>query len=112
MERLVGNAQGQAAVEGEITLPGGLREEARVLSAGAMVVLENVEAQQDKVILEGRVVFHALYTQGDPDKPQAMEASADFTHTLDLPGAQARMLAGGMPPWSTWKPPLIAGAWG
>ena len=39
MERLVGNAQGQAAVEGEITLPGGLREEARVL-AGAMVVLE------------------------------------------------------------------------
>lgn len=32
MERLVGNAQGQAAVEGEITLPGGLREEARVLS--------------------------------------------------------------------------------
>lgn len=34
MERLVGNAQGQAAVEGEITLPGGLREEARVLSAG------------------------------------------------------------------------------
>ena len=95
MERLVGNAQGQAAVEGEITLPGGLREEARVLSAGAMVVLENVEAQQDKVILEGRVVFHALYTQGDPDKPQAMEASADFTHTLDLPGAQARMLCRG-----------------
>ena len=95
MERLVGNAQGQAAVEGEITLPGGLREDARVLSAGAMVVLENVEAQQDKVILEGRVVFHALYTQGDPDKPQAMEASADFTHTLDLPGAQARMLCRG-----------------
>lgn len=90
-----GQRQGQAAVEGEITLPGGLREEARVLSAGAMVVLENVEAQQDKVILEGRVVFHALYTQGDPDKPQAMEASADFTHTLDLPGAQARMLCRG-----------------
>ncbi len=65
MERLVGSAQGQAAVEGEITLPGGLREEARVLSAGAMVVLDNVEAQQDKVVLEGRVVFHALYTQGD-----------------------------------------------
>ncbi len=95
MERLVGSAQGQAAVEGEITLPGGLREEARVLSAGAMVVLDSVEAQQDKVVLEGRVVFHALYTQGDPGKPQAMEASADFTHTLDLPGAQARMLCRG-----------------
>ncbi len=95
MERLVGTAQGQAAVEGEITLPGGLREEARVLSAGAMVVLESVEAQQDKVVLEGRVVFHALYTQGDPGKPQAMEASADFTHTLELPGAQARMLCRG-----------------
>ena len=38
MERLVGNAQGQAAVEGEITLPGGLREEARVLSAGSATI--------------------------------------------------------------------------
>ena len=95
MERLVGSAQGQAAVEGEITLPGGLREEARVLSAGGMAVVEGLEAQQDQVLVSGRVVFHALYTQGDPDKLQSIEASADFTHTLQLPGAQPRMLCRG-----------------
>lgn len=112
MERLVGSAQGQAAVEGEITLPGGLREEARVLSAGAMVVLENVEAQQDKVMLEGRVVFHALYTQGDPDKPQAMEAARTLPIPSSCPAPRPGCSAGEMPPWSTWKPPPTADAWG
>lgn len=95
MERLVGSAQSQAAVEGEITLPGGLREEARVLSAGGMAVIDAMEALQDQVVLTGRVVFHALYTQGDPDKLQAMEASAEFTHTMEVPGAQPRMLCRG-----------------
>ena len=88
MERLVGSGEGQAVVEGEITLPGGLREEARVLSAGGMAVVEGMESQQDRVVVTGRVIFHALYTQGDPDKLQSIEASADFTHTLDVPGAQ------------------------
>ena len=82
-------------VEGEITLPGGLREEARVLSAGGMAVVEGMESQQDRVVVTGRVIFHALYTQGDPDKLQSIEASADFTHTLDVPGAQPRMLCRG-----------------
>lgn len=95
MERLVGSGEGQAVVEGEITLPGGLREEARVLSAGGMAVVEGMESQQDRVVVTGRVIFHALYTQGDPDKLQSIEASADFTHTLDVPGAQPRMLCRG-----------------
>ena len=39
MDWRVGSGQSQAVVEGEITLPGGLREEARVLYAGGMAVL-------------------------------------------------------------------------
>lgn len=95
MERLVGQQQSQAVVEGEITLPGGLREEARVLQAGGMVVLGGCESLADRVNLEGKVIFHVLYTQGDPSRVQAIEASADFSHALELPGAAPKMLARG-----------------
>lgn len=95
MERLIGENQGQAVVEGEITLPGGLREEARVLQAGGMAVLKSSDAMQDRAAIEGKVVFHVMYTQGDPTKPQSIEASADFTHAIEIPGAMAKMLCQG-----------------
>ena len=90
MERLAAQGESQAVVEGEMTLPGGLREEARVLHAGGMAVAEAVEALQDKVSVSGKVAFHALYTQGDPGKVNALEATADFTHIMDMPGVQPR----------------------
>lgn len=92
LEQPGGHAQGQTLVAGEITLPGGLREEARILHAGGMVVVDSVEAMQDRVSITGKVVFHTLYTQGDPDRVNGMEATADFTHMLDMPGAQPRNL--------------------
>lgn len=95
LESRAGSVRSQAVVEGEITLPGGLREEARVLHAGAMAYLNSVEASQDRVTAAGRVTFHALYTQGDPGKVCAMEATADFSHMMDVPGAQPRMACHG-----------------
>lgn len=92
MERLAAIGRGQTVVEGEITLPGGLREEARALHAGGMAVIDTVEALQDKVSIGGKVTFHALYTQGDPGKVQAIEATADFMHVVDMPGVQPRNL--------------------
>ena len=90
LERLAAQGESQAVVEGEMTLPGGLREEARVLHAGGMAVAEAVEALQDKVSVSGKVAFHALYTQGDPGKVNALEATADFTHIMDMPGVAPR----------------------
>lgn len=92
LEQPTGHTWGQAVVAGEITLPGGLREEAHVLHAGGMVVVDNVEAMQDRVTVTGKVVFHCLYTQGDHTRVNGMEATADFTHVLDMPGAQPRNL--------------------
>jgi len=92
LEQPTARGRGQATVEGEITLPGGLREEARVLHAGGMAVVEHVETMQDRATVTGKVVFHTLYTQGDHSKVNAMEATADFTHIMDLPGAQPRNL--------------------
>lgn len=59
-----------------------------MLQAGGMAAVDTVEATQDHLTVTGRVVFHVLYTQGDPEKISAMEATADFTHLMELPGAQ------------------------
>ncbi len=90
LEQPAGRGVSQAVVEGEVTLPGGLREETHVLAAHAMAVAEGTEAMQDRATVSGRVVFHVLYTQGDPQKVNAIEAAADFTHLCDLPGVQPR----------------------
>ena len=93
LQRFVGESLSQAVVEGEVALPGGLREETTVLSAEAMAVLERSLAQADRVTIDGKVVFHVLYTQGDPTHISALEASAEFTHPVELPGAQEGMTA-------------------
>ncbi|MDD3411151.1 MAG: DUF3794 domain-containing protein [Eubacteriales bacterium] len=93
MERFVGMAATQAVVEGEVALPGGLREETRVLSAEAMAVPQSQETGADRVEMGGKVIFHVLYTQGDPTLISALEASAEFTHSMDVPGATQHMTA-------------------
>lgn len=93
LQRFVGAGLSQAVVEGEVALPGGLREETRVLSSEALAVLEHSSADSGRVSADGRVTFHVLYTQGDPTKISAVEASADFTHTTDIPGSAPGMTA-------------------
>ncbi len=75
-----------AMVEGEVALPGGLREETRVLHTDALLALEGGELSGGRVTVRGRVTFHTLYTQGDKTRVQAIETAADFTHALALTG--------------------------
>lgn len=93
LQRFVGENLSQAVVEGEIALPGGLREETTVLCAEAMAVLDRGEVQTDRVDVDGKVTFHVLYTQGDPTHVSSLEASAEFSHTVDFPGAASGMTA-------------------
>lgn len=93
LEQPLGRGSALAVVEGEATLPGGLREETRVLAADAMAVVEGAEAATERVNVSGRVLFRVLYTQGDPSKVSAIEASADFMHPCSLPGSQPRASA-------------------
>lgn len=93
MQRFAGEALSQAVVEGEVALPGGLREETHVLSAEAMAVLDRSAAESGRVTADGRVAFHVLYTQGDPTRVSALEATAEFSHPLELSGAQVGMTA-------------------
>ncbi|MEG0049104.1 MAG: DUF3794 domain-containing protein [Clostridia bacterium] len=93
LKRFVGENLSQAVVEGEIALPGGLREETNVLCSEAMAVLERNEVQAGRVDADGKVTFHVLYTQGDPAHVSALEASAEFSHSVDFAGVCASMTA-------------------
>ncbi len=93
MLRFAGAGLSQAVVEGEVALPGGLREETHVLCSEAMAVLDRSNAENGRVQLDGKVIFHVLYTQGDPTKVNALEASADFSHMTEIAGAQSGMTA-------------------
>ena len=87
-----GSCKTHFTVEGDVTLPGSLRETTNILHASAMAVLESAEASQDRATVAGRVIFCVLYTQGDHGVPESIEAAADFTHLCDLPGANPRAM--------------------
>lgn len=92
MQRFVAEAVSQAVVEGDVALPGGLREETNVLSAEAMAVPEETDVDENEAEVEGKVTFHVLYTQGDPTLVSALEASAEFSHEVNIPGAREGMI--------------------
>ena len=93
MERYVGASATQAVVEGEVALPGGLREETRVLGCEALALIDRCEAMSDRVSVDGKVTFHVLYTQGDPTHIAALEAGAEFTHSPEVRGSQPKQNA-------------------
>ena len=93
MEQPLGVGQAEALVTGEVTLPGGLREETHVLVAQASATVERAEAAQGRINVRGRTMFHVLYTQGEPAKVHAIEASADFVQPVELAGVQPRNAA-------------------
>lgn len=93
LEQPLGKGNAEALVTGEVTLPGSLREETRVLAAMATACVEQAEASQERVNVRGRVSFRVLYVRGDGAEPAAVEATADFMQPVPLPGAQTRATA-------------------
>ena len=86
-ERPCGLCSATVNVEGDVPLPGSLRETTNILYAGASAVVESSEAMQDRVAVSGRVIFRVLYVKGDSTKVETIEAAANFSHICDLPGA-------------------------
>lgn len=88
---LVQAAAQQAAAEAEVMLPGGLRDEVRVLHVAARAVPLGCEAAGGRVTVSGRVDFHALYAQGDLTRVKAAETSCDFSRALTVAAGQEAM---------------------
>ena len=85
-----GVCHSQLNVEGDVPIAGSLRETTNVLYASAIAVVERTEGMQDRASITGRVIFCVLYTQGDRPEVSSVEATADFTHLCDMPGATPR----------------------
>ena len=83
-EQIISAKPTQAVVETEITMPGGLREEAKVFFADASAVISGGEISGSRVTAEGRVTFHVLYAQGDLSQVNVLETTADFTQSMPL----------------------------
>lgn len=90
IERLAAEAVEQTLVEGEVALPGGIREEATVLGCEARLVISSVEPQADRLAMDGTVVFQVLYRQGD-STVRVLEANCAFSHLTEMEGVDARM---------------------
>ena len=90
VEQPCGHCTGMVNVEGDVALPGSLRETTNILYAGAMAVVESAEAMQERVSMAGRVIFRVLYTKGEGGKVDAIEVTANFSHVCDMPGAVPR----------------------
>ena len=109
MEQVTAHGASQAVVEGEITLPGGLREETHVLHAGGMAVVDSAESGADRATLSGKVIFHVLYTQGAPNQVHVVEATADFIHSAICRARSRKVAYRHRRGWSMWMPPCRAG---
>ena len=90
IERLAAETAEQTLVEGEVALPGGIREEATVLGCEARLVISSVEPQTDRLAMDGTVVFQVLYRQGD-ETVRVLEANCSFNHLAEMSGVEAQM---------------------
>lgn len=80
----------QAEVEAEAALPGGLRDEVLLFYTEAQALPLSAETLGDRVTVNGRVVFRALYSQGDLTRVRSVEEMRDFSRQLTVPTADAR----------------------
>ena len=72
----------QATVEAEATLPGGLRDEVLLLYTEARALPLSAETAGNRVTVNGRVAFRALYAQGDLTRVRSVEEMRDFSRAL------------------------------
>lgn len=90
VSRVMGSTVSQALVEGSIPMPEG-RSAASVLDSTGQVEVTEVEVQEGKVALGGRVSI-SLVLQG-ADGVFAFSSSANFRHSVAVEGAKSGMRA-------------------
>ncbi len=100
-EQVIAAKPTQVAVETEVALPGGLREEARVYYADATAAVNGGELTGSRATADGRVTFHVLYGQGDLSNVRALEATADFSQVLPLKEDYGQLAAVRLQPKAT-----------
>lgn len=91
-EKLIGEGLSQTMVNGDIVLGERSPEFGRVLAMDGKAVLVSTETIEDKVVVEGKMLFNILYSSIDEDgNIYKVTANSPFTHTLQIPGTRDSM---------------------
>lgn len=92
-EKLVGEGTGQTMVDDYIVLAERNPEFAKVLNTDGKVVIASSEVIEDRIIVEGKMVFEILYSSNDENPGIYKErAVSNFNHSIQIPGALPEMM--------------------
>jgi len=91
-EKLIGEGSSQTMVNGDIVLGERSPEFGRILAMDGKAVIVSTETIEEKVVVEGKMLFNILYSSIDEDgNIYKVTANSPFTHTLQIPGTQDSM---------------------
>lgn len=94
IDQSVGEELSQHLIEGELIVPEGKPEIAKILDVGAVVYGTGKEVVQDKVMVEGILRYSLLYIPvGDEQSVTQVEGETGFVQYVDLEGVKPRMTA-------------------
>ena len=88
--RHTGGTFSQALIEGEVSLPVGKPEMARVVLVCGRAETGSVESLDGRAMTDGTLTLCVCYLDGEGNM-HAFESVSTFKHTADVPGAQAGM---------------------
>ena len=88
--RHTGGVFSQAVIEGEVALPVGKPEMARLLLVRGRAEAGSVESLDQRAMTDGTLTLCVCYLDAD-EQLHAFESVSTFKHTADVPGAQAGM---------------------
>lgn len=91
-EKLVGEGTSQTMVNGDIVIGERNPEIDKILKVDGKTYIVSSEVVEDKIIAEGKMEFEILYSTVDGDtRIYKMGAVTNFTHNIQVPGANSKM---------------------
>lgn len=92
-EKLVGEGIGQTMVDDYIVLAERNPEFAKVLNTDGKVLIVSSEVIEDRIIVEGKMIFEILYSSNEENPGIFKEkAVSNFNHSIQVPGALPEMM--------------------
>jgi len=91
VERLIGEQTVQLQVRAEALVPGAGRESVEVLMSDGFASVSGAEAQNERVVVSGRVFCQAAYRLGQEGGARALTAQAPFEQIIEIEGTAPQM---------------------
>ena len=91
-EKFIGEGTGQTMVSGDIVIPDRNPDIEKVLCIDGRAYVVSSQATQDRIIVEGKMVFEILYCPSEGEKVFSISASSAFNQNIQVPGSADKML--------------------